>query len=167
MLNNVYACCSTFVQLYNPKHSRTTYLLMATWFASIFVFHGLTIYISEYSKGFEASYYNRLTVRINSYIKIIFKKMNCWKYFAFFFRFNYFFQCKKKITQLNVTYKNANFQTSLDNTIFDQCHFENCTFRRLFMNHVLFHKSFFKYTEFSNVKTSRTEFRNSTLEDVK
>lgn len=62
MLNNVYACCSTFVQLYNGKYGRTTYLLMATWFASVFVFHGLTIYISEYSKAVEANYYNRLTV---------------------------------------------------------------------------------------------------------
>lgn len=62
MVNNVYACCSTFVQLYNGKYGRTTYLLMATWFASVFVFHGLTIYISEYSKAVEANYYNRLTV---------------------------------------------------------------------------------------------------------
>lgn len=64
MVNNVYACCSTFVQLYNEKYSRTTYLLMATWFAAVFVFHGLTIYISEYSKGVETNYYNRLTVSV-------------------------------------------------------------------------------------------------------
>lgn len=64
MINNVYSCCSTFVQLYNGKYGRTTYLLMATWFASVFVFHGLTIYISEYSKAVEANYYNRLTVSI-------------------------------------------------------------------------------------------------------
>lgn len=66
MLNNVYACCSTFVQLYNEKYSRTTYLLMATWFAAVFVFHGLTIYISEYSKAVEVNYYNRLTVSMSS-----------------------------------------------------------------------------------------------------
>lgn len=64
MLNNIYSCSSTFVQLYNDKYSRTTYLLMATWFAAVFVFHGLTIYISEYSKEVEANYYNRLTVSI-------------------------------------------------------------------------------------------------------
>lgn len=88
MLNNVYACCSTFVQLYNPKHSRTTYLLMATWFASIFVFHGLTIYISEYSKGFEQSYYNRLTVSINSY--------ELFEIFCVFRSFQLFFFCNVK-----------------------------------------------------------------------
>lgn len=72
-----------------------------------------------------------------------------------------------KITKFNITYRNSNFQSSLDNTIFDQCHFENCTFRRLFISHVLFHNSSFKYTEFTNVKTSRTEFRNSTLDYTK
>lgn len=64
ILNNIYSCCSTFVQLYNEKYTRTTWLLMATWFASVFVFHGLTIYISEYSKEVEANYYNRLTVGV-------------------------------------------------------------------------------------------------------
>lgn len=64
ILNNIYACSSTFVQLYNEKYSRTTYMLMATWFASVFVFHGLTIYISEYSKEVEVNYYNRLTVSV-------------------------------------------------------------------------------------------------------
>lgn len=58
MVHNIYACCSTFVQLYNEKYSRTTYLLMGTWFASIFVFHGLTVYISQYSKAIETTYYN-------------------------------------------------------------------------------------------------------------
>lgn len=76
MLNNIYSCSSTFVELYNQKYNRTTYLLMATWFASVFVFHGLTIYISEYSKEVEANYYNRLTVSLFSVFfvsKIIFK----------------------------------------------------------------------------------------------
>lgn len=70
MLNNVYACCGTFVQLYNGKYSRTTYILMSCWFASVFVFHGLTIYISEYSKAVEANFYNRLTVSFSSKNKI-------------------------------------------------------------------------------------------------
>lgn len=71
MVHNVYACCSTFVQLYNEKYSRTTYLLMATWFAAVFVFHGLTIYISEYSKAIETNYYNRVTVS-NHFISLFF-----------------------------------------------------------------------------------------------
>lgn len=62
MIKNVNACCSTFVQLFNEKYGRTSLFLMAIWMTSAFVFHGLTIYISEYSKAIEQSYYNQLTV---------------------------------------------------------------------------------------------------------
>lgn len=65
IVHNIYACCGTFVQLYNEKYCRTTYLLMASWFAAVFVFHGLTIYISEYSKAIQMNYYNRNTVSIS------------------------------------------------------------------------------------------------------
>lgn len=64
IVHNIYACCGTFVQLYNQKYCRTTYLLMATWFAAVFVFHGMTIYISEYSKAIQTNYYIRNTVSI-------------------------------------------------------------------------------------------------------
>lgn len=64
IVHNIYSCCGTFVQLYNEKYCRTTYLLMATWFAAVFVFHGLTIYISEYSKAIQMNYYIRNTVSI-------------------------------------------------------------------------------------------------------
>lgn len=62
MIKNINACCSTFVQLFNEKYGRTSLFLMAIWLTSAFVFHGLTIYISEYSKAIEQNYYNQLTV---------------------------------------------------------------------------------------------------------
>lgn len=62
MIHNLSACCNTFVQLYNEKYGRTTLLLMGSWMASAFVFHGLTTYISDYSQAVEKGYYNRLTV---------------------------------------------------------------------------------------------------------
>lgn len=64
IVHNVCTCCRSFVQLYNEKYCKTTYLLMATWFAALFVFHGLTIYISDYSKATQTLYYDRTTVSI-------------------------------------------------------------------------------------------------------
>lgn len=72
-----------------------------------------------------------------------------------------------QVTKFNFTYRNVNFQTSLDNMIFDRCTFQNCTFRRIYTNHVLFNNSLLENTEFASVKTSRTSFINSKLNEMK
>ena len=64
MAQSVVVYCNTFTQLYSHKYRQTTLLLLAAWTAAIFVFHGLTIYISDYSKAIEQNHYNRLTVSL-------------------------------------------------------------------------------------------------------
>lgn len=152
MIKNINACCSTFVQLFNEKYGRTSLFVMAIWMTSAFVFHGLTIYISEYSKAIEQNYYNQLTV--NTSFDLLRRTISI--------RFSIL-----QVTKFNFTYRNVNFQTSLDNMVFDRCTFQNCTFRRLYTNHVLFNNSVLENTEFASVKTSRTTFINSNLSEIK
>lgn len=64
-------------------------------------------------------------------------------------------------------YEDTLFNESLDNQIFTDCSFVNCTFDRIFLSHVHFINCTFSESQFTNVKTSRTFFKYSTLEDVR
>lgn len=65
-----------------------------------------------------------------------------------------------------MSFENADFNKSIENIIYTNCRFVNCTFRRMFISHVTFNNCTFLDTEFTNVKTSRTQFKFSTLENV-
>lgn len=73
----------------------------------------------------------------------------------------------RRVTEVNRTYESVEFNASIENVVFSECYFRNCTFRRLFLNHVQFHNCSFLNTEFANVKTSRSRFENSVLDDVR
>lgn len=65
------------------------------------------------------------------------------------------------------SYKDQLFNESIDNQIFTDCLFVNCTFDRIFLSHVHFINCTFTESQFTNIKTSRTFFQHSTLEDVR
>jgi VNT family MFS transporter (synaptic vesicle glycoprotein 2) len=62
MANSIGMFFGSFFQLFSKKNLRYTLLIIAAWMAVIFVCHGLTIYIAEYSKSTASADYYRNTV---------------------------------------------------------------------------------------------------------
>lgn len=63
MAHSINMFCGSFYQLFKKKYLRSTLLLLAAWTSAIFVYHGLTIYIAEYSKTIDVQKYNSETVK--------------------------------------------------------------------------------------------------------
>lgn len=66
MATSVALFFGSFFQLFNVVNLKRTLLLFAAWMATIFIYHGLTIYIAEYSKSTESENYYRNTVNLFS-----------------------------------------------------------------------------------------------------
>lgn len=57
------------------------------------------------------------------------------------------------------------FNTTIDNVVYSDCWFKNSTFTHLNLNHVEFFNCVLDEVEFSNVKSSITVFKNSTIKN--
>ncbi|XP_055635000.1 synaptic vesicle glycoprotein 2A-like [Toxorhynchites rutilus septentrionalis] len=66
----------SFFQLFNKVNLRRTLLLFAAWTTTLLVYHGLTVYVAEYSKSLERENYSRNTINKDnvSYENIEFNK---------------------------------------------------------------------------------------------
>lgn len=64
MMQSIRCFFGSFFQLYNKAYLRSTMTILAVWFTTTLAFHGMTIYISEYTKAIESTNYHRNTVRL-------------------------------------------------------------------------------------------------------
>lgn len=70
-----------------------------------------------------------------------------------------------KIHIYNVNYSDLDFNATIENVLYSDCLFKNSTFTHLNLNHVEFFNCIFDEVEFSNVKSSITVFKNSTIKN--
>lgn len=61
MAHSINMYWDSFAELFGRRHRRETLLMLVAWTAAVFVYHGLTVYIVQYSKRLETEAYNRRT----------------------------------------------------------------------------------------------------------
>lgn len=70
-----------------------------------------------------------------------------------------------KVHIFEMNYTDIIFNATIDNVKYSDCLFKNSTFTHLNLNHVEFFNCVFDDVEFSNVKSSITVFKNSTIKN--
>lgn len=72
-----------------------------------------------------------------------------------------------KVHIFGANYTDHIFNATIENVEYRDCLFRNSTFTHLNLNHVEFFNCLFDEVEFSNVKSSITVFKNSTIRNCR
>ncbi|XP_053696577.1 synaptic vesicle glycoprotein 2C-like [Sabethes cyaneus] len=121
----------SFAQLFNKLNLKQTLLLFAAWTTTIFVYHGLTIYIAEYSKSTESENYYRNTINKDSIS----------------YENNDFNKSIENIIYTNCRFVNCTFRRMFISHVT----FNNCTFQYTEFTNVKTSRTQFKYSTFDDV----------------
>lgn len=131
MATSVALFFESFFQLFNVVNLKRTLLLFIAWTATIFVYHGLTIYIAEYSKSTESEnyYQNTITKDNKSFENADFNK-----------------------SIENMVYTNCHFVNCTFRRMFmSHVTFNNCTFTGTEFTNVKTSRTQFKFSILENV----------------
>ncbi|XP_055387047.1 synaptic vesicle glycoprotein 2A-like [Condylostylus longicornis] len=137
MIQGVRLFFSSFFQLFTKSYARRTILMLGAWASTVFVFHGLTIFIAEHSRTIElANFKQQTTTKVN-----------------LTFENSVFDRNIENLIFSNCKFINCTFHGVYISHVF----FENCTFVNTEFSNIRTSQTNFLNAAFDNVKLIDTD----------
>lgn len=122
----------SFAQIFNKAHIKSTINLLLIWSIVLFVYHGMTFYVVEYSKAIQTIEYNNQTVKTSSML----------------FTDQHFNMSLDNMLYIDCQFVNCTFnRIFLSHVAFENCSFSDTEFANVKTSRTNFYDSVFSYVK--------------------